>query len=97
MNLLVALMTNSFDTAKAKQLISAQKVEELSSQIELPIYGLFRLIANARNLSTSCQKSDLDLYETDLSESVHYPITVRSVSFILSSLFPKLIQFSDDF
>ena len=41
MNLLVALLTNVLDMNKAHMMIIAQRVEELSDKLELPLLGLF--------------------------------------------------------
>ena len=59
MNLLVALMTNVLDMNKAHMMIIAQRVEELSDKLELPLLGLFN----------SCKESNTFHYITSFFSS----------------------------
>ena len=59
MNLLVALMTNVLDMDKAQVMIIAQRVEELSDKLELPLLGLFN----------SCKESNTFHYITSFFSS----------------------------
>ena len=103
MNLLVALMTNVLDMDKAQVMIIAQRVEELSDKLELPLLGLFNSCKEGITsfFSTAQEPKDPKLVnkkDINLEEPVeNHPsqaVSVRKYSFQLFSFF-KIVFFPD--
>ena len=98
MNLLVALMTNVLDMDKAQVMIIAQRVEELSDKLELPLLGLFNSCkVGITSFSSTTQtnpklisKKDInleDFHEEPVENPPSQAVSVRKYSFKLFSFF----------